>query len=146
MNTNHKKKKAVYFHITHSTDLSLHDLLRKMREGYSVVKTPHAGNFYPNNLLFAQLGIPMNIFNYNVAGKDKNFHPQYQIVGGAMQEVAEWKFGQISSFMRLKKECMRGRFEECARYDRANDLHMHVLKSIYPQGVLYTYSEYLRNH
>lgn len=46
------------------------------------MKTPHVGNWYPNNLAIASLGIRMKICDQTRGERDKNFHPHTVIQGG----------------------------------------------------------------
>jgi len=56
-------------------DLSLKQLRDLHNNGCSVMKTPHIGNIYPNNLGVAQIGIPMVFYDRTFGHKDRNFHP-----------------------------------------------------------------------
>jgi hypothetical protein len=68
--------------------LSLAQIQAKMRDGYSVVKSPHVGNQHPSNLVCAALGIPFNVVTFTSGERDKNFHPHQKIVGGSGTQIA----------------------------------------------------------
>lgn len=77
------------FSIVPRCDLSLQDLVALHCAGHSVVKTPHVGNWYPNNLAVASLGIPMHVYDHMVGVKDENFHPHKLIVNGHGEKMAD---------------------------------------------------------
>lgn len=56
-------------------DVSLQDLTRELETGGSVVKTPHVGSIYHNNLLMLSLGIPLICYDRTTGAKDTLFHP-----------------------------------------------------------------------
>jgi len=74
------------FQFVSREDLSLNDLLA-LEDSCSVVKTPHVGNCYPNNLLVARAGIPVQLYDRTLGCKDTNFHPHTIIKDGVAQEV-----------------------------------------------------------
>ena len=64
------------------TSVSLKDLVELRARGYSVLKSPHVGNQHPSNLVCAALGLPLEMVSFTIPERDKNFHPQLQIVAG----------------------------------------------------------------
>ena len=76
------------FKISIHDDISIADLLVINKRGGVVLKTPHVGNIYPNNLAIASLGIPMLFYDRTLGNKDFNFHPNKIIVGGKSEILA----------------------------------------------------------
>ncbi|PSO44287.1 MAG: hypothetical protein BRC22_02740, partial [Parcubacteria group bacterium QH_9_35_7] len=70
------------FDVQERKDINLKALAQINRGGGSVVKTPHVGNWYPNNLAVAQTGIHMLAYDRNIGRKDSNFHPHKVIKDG----------------------------------------------------------------
>jgi hypothetical protein len=68
--------------------VSLNDLIREMEDGDSVIKTPHAGNVYLNNLMILSLGIPVICYDRTNGLKDRLFHPHGTVHGGRFHELA----------------------------------------------------------
>ena len=83
------------------TDFSLQQLVDLHRAGQPVVKTPHVGNAYPNNLACASVGLPMLFVDHTVSGKDRNFHPQCVIVNGQSEVIAD--HGQLLTHATVAK-------------------------------------------
>lgn len=75
------------FPITIRQDLSLAQIVKLHRAGRCVIKTPHVGNWYPNNLAIASLGIRMKVCDQTRGDRDRNFHPHTVIVGGKQTVV-----------------------------------------------------------
>jgi len=63
--------------------LTLSKLATIQQQGFSVMKTPHVGNQHPSNLLCAALGFHIDMVTNTIGERDKNFHPQLRIEGGA---------------------------------------------------------------
>lgn len=75
-------------HIDARTDLSLLDLCRLRERGEHVLKTPHVGNQYPNNLAMAMLGIPIMCVDRTIGELDQNFHPHCVVHAGSAFRIA----------------------------------------------------------
>jgi hypothetical protein len=69
--------------------ISLAALCQLMREGFSVLKTPHVGNQHPSNLVCASLGIPLNMVSFTLGARDKNFHPHLRISHGTSLQLTD---------------------------------------------------------
>lgn len=63
------------FNILIHDDISLDELIKINESGGRVLKTPHIGNIYPNNLAIISLGIPTLLYDRTIGTKDENFHP-----------------------------------------------------------------------
>lgn len=70
-------------------DLSLAELRRLHERGEHVLKTPHVGNHYPNNLAVAALGIPLVCVDRTIGARDRNFHPHRLIHAGRAEDIAD---------------------------------------------------------
>ncbi|MDA0208133.1 MAG: hypothetical protein O3B64_01860 [bacterium] len=117
------------FCVTHRPDLSIDDLLQLMRSGKPVYKTPHAGNFYPNNLALAALGIPMKLVDHNRGEKDKNFHPHVVVMNGAQYEVANPTLLSAGAALLTVPESLRG---YALPGDTAAEFHYRTLRAAIP--------------
>lgn len=124
-------------------DLSLQKLVELHRAGHSVVKTPHVGNWYPNNLAVASLGIRMHVYDRMIGTKDENFHPHKLIVGGQGERMAD------PALLITHARVIRApsRFPE--RFpvgSRVLDGHMQAIRDAVPGANCVVYTDYLRQH
>lgn len=123
-------------------DLSLADLRRLRKEGASVMKTPHVGNVYPNNLLVARMGILMNFYDRTIGARDKNFHPHRVIVDGKSEEIA---LGHVmTTHARVTREVIG--VPHIAKEERIVDCHMRAMQNAMPDADCVVYTDYLRHH
>lgn len=73
--------------VNNQLDISMNTIVELMRQGYSVVKSPHVGNQHPSNLVCAKLGIPLSMVTFTLGERDTNFHPHLRIEGGQGTEI-----------------------------------------------------------
>jgi len=69
-------------------DLTMNELVSMKQDGFLIFKTPHVGNWYPNNLACAYLGIHSKVVDTTKGCLDKNFHPHRLIRGGVAKPIA----------------------------------------------------------
>lgn len=131
------------FTLNTRTDLSLLDLKRIEDQGGSCVRSPHVGNFYPNNLALAQFGFRMNCYERTFGRKDINYHPQYAICGGKSEVIANSDL--LTTHVRVdhSSKLLNGNFPLGSRI---LDCHMKALRSAFPLGRFTTYTQYLKDH
>lgn len=124
-------------------DISLADLANASRAGDYVLKTPHVGNMYANNLAVASLRIPIVLVDQTVGGRDRNFHPHRVIVGGRSEEIADPT--RLTSRVRISVPSARvpGRFIPGASL---LDAHVASLREAFPRTSIQTTSERMRAH
>lgn len=124
-------------------DCSLMDLVAIHRAGGSVMKTPHVGNMYPNNLAVGALGIPLNCYDRTVGRKDRNFHPHRVIRGGASEVIADHTL--LTTHVRVERP---SRFapEWFSVGARVSDGHMAALRAALPMAECVVYTEWLRRY
>ena len=67
--------------------LTLEQLQKHQRDGWSVMKSPHVGNQHPSNLLCAAMGIHCNMVSFTRGDRDSNFHPHVQIRAGTQHQL-----------------------------------------------------------
>lgn len=77
------------FHILIHDDISIAQLIEIDKNGGRVLKTPHIGNIYPNNLALISLGIPTLLYDRTIGIKDKSFHPHKIVYNGIAEEIAD---------------------------------------------------------
>jgi len=63
-------------------DITVRNLLRLQKDGCSVYRTSHAGNWNIYKLLLSQLGLPDCIWDVTCIHRDVNNQPRYQLIGG----------------------------------------------------------------
>ncbi|MBI5369619.1 hypothetical protein HZA85_00275 [Candidatus Uhrbacteria bacterium] len=124
-------------------DLTLNDLAGFQRAGFPVFKTPHVGNWYPNNLACAQLGIPMKVVDATKGSLDRNFHPHCIIRAGKRMQIA--RDDVLTSHARVTHPYVSD--VVTALGDTATvDVHMDALKRAVPQAQTQTLCAYLHQH
>ncbi len=126
------------FKILFREDLSLKELLDLTEEGYSVVKTPHIGNFYPNNLAIAKTGIHMIVYDRNIGCVDRNFHPHTVIMNGRMHPVTSSERLMTHAYV-----CQDVEISTLKDGERAADGHLLALKKVFPKGRFTFYTDYV---
>lgn len=131
------------FKISIDEDLSIADLVDIYKNGGVVLKTPHVGNIYPNNLAIGSLGIPMLFYDRTLGAKDFNFHPDRIIVKGDSMLVADSDILTTHSIIRQVPQSLCGSIKIGSK---VLDLHMLTLKHAIPQANCFTYTEYLQNN
>ncbi|MBI4713612.1 hypothetical protein HY771_00250 [Candidatus Uhrbacteria bacterium] len=124
-------------------DLSLQNLVSLKRAGFLVFKTPHVGNWYPNNLACAALGIPMKIVDSTKGCLDRNFHPHCVIVNGTRTQIAEENVLVSHAKVTRVHEKTADRFQIGASIPEA---HMQALRELFPELEMQTVSVYLKEN
>ncbi len=124
-------------------DLSLNDLVSFKRAGFLVFKTPHVGNWYPNNLACAALGIPMKVVDSTKGCLDRNFHPHCMIVNGTRTQIAEENALTSHTKVTRVHEHTADRFKIGAS---VSETHMGALREAFPALELETVNEYLKEN
>lgn len=133
------------FKISIHDDVSITDLLAINKNGGVVLKTPHVGNIYPNNLAIASLGIPMLFYDRTLGTKDFNFHPNKIIVGGKSEIIAEPDILTSHSIITQSPENIDSSFEPVIGSKLVN-FHMSALKKALPEANCFTYTEYIQSN
>lgn len=124
-------------------DLSLQDLAALHRAGHSVAKSPHVGNWYPNNLAVASLGIPMSVYDRTYGAADKNFHPHKVIVDGGSEEVANPAILTTHARVIRESSWFPERFPVGSK---VLDGHMQAVRDAVPGANCEVFTDYLRRH
>ena len=124
-------------------DLSLNDLVSFKRAGFLVFKTPHVGNWYPNNLACAALGIPMKVVDSTKGCLDRNFHPHCVIVNGTRTQIAEENALTSHTKVTRAHEHTADRFKIGAS---VSETHMGALREAFPELEMLTVSGYLKEN
>ncbi len=129
------------FLITPNDRLSLADLAALAKRGAYVVKTPHVGNAYPNNLAVASLGIPLLLVDQTIGARDRNFHPHRLIAGGRAETIADGSV--LTTHARVTRAPSRfaERFPLGARTAEA---HVRALRDAFPRAAIETESQRAR--
>lgn len=132
------------FNILIHDDISLAELIKISKEGGRVLKTPHIGNIYPNNLAIISLGIPTLLYDRNVGSKDKNFHPHKIIFEGKSEIISDSNI--LSTHSKIKY--LSKNFEIGRNIVGTNlvNFHLESLNKVLPTGNHFTYSNYLREN
>ncbi len=129
------------FTISRRDDLSLADLQRLDREGHSVMKSPHPGNVYLNNLAVAHLGIRMLFHDRTFGRADKNFHPHKVIRGGESETIADPDVMMTHACVLQPSRLMNGYFPVG---ERVAVCHLNALAEAVPGTRMELYTDYLR--
>ena len=117
------------------------DLLELQHKGHKVFRTAHVGNQYLSNMLLASIGIPLYLYDRNIFGRDTNYHPAFQILGGEKRELAPYLDlqntvvpfgGALASFHYFSLKSIFGRLvcTESEVWLRQEDAVLKVFKSV----------------
>ena len=127
-------------HITTRDDLSLLDLCRLHEQGKHILKTPHVGNFYPNNLVMAMLGIPILCVDRTIGNMDRNFHPHRVVYDKKALTIAQGH--KLTTHTEVTKE-----HPQFSKYfplgGNVADGHMRALRDAFPGAPIETQTECL---
>lgn len=136
------------FEILIHNDLSLADLIKVSKEGGVVLKTPHVGNIYPNNLLIASLGIPTLFYDRTLGIKDSNFHPDKIIFSGRCESIADphilTTHARVTHIPDIPSTLLEK--ENITVGTSLVDLHMSAVRRTLPQAHCFTYTEYIQTN
>lgn len=130
------------FRLIERYDMSLKDIVELDAKGFSVMKTPHVGNVYMNNLAIASLGIRMLFYDRNYGRMDKLFYPHRIIQKGKSEEVSSPD--KLMTHARVERKVsnpdLRRYFRSGCYVGRA---HMRALKEKIPDIRAEVYTDYL---
>ncbi len=126
-------------------DLSFSDLVNLQSSGKSVIKTPHVGNVYLNNLLVADLGIKMLFYDRTLGYKDFNFHP-HRVVRAKEDpiDIASPEILTTHNVVNCRKDL--GFISGLCQDMSIVDFHMNSLQTVIPDIDAITYTDYLQEH
>lgn len=131
------------FKISIHDDISLAKLIDIDKKGGLVLKTPHVGNIYPNNLAIAILKIPILFYDRTLGRKDFNFHPHKIIYNGISEIISDPNI--LTSHSVITKVFNDSPYPMIHETNLV-DFHMGALKQALPQTICVTYSEYLKKN
>jgi hypothetical protein len=126
------------FVIQPTRSLSLSCLAQLHAQGFYVVKTPHVGNIYPNNLACAAAGIPLLLCDQTFGERDTNFHPHLLIVGGRAEVVARSDRMMTHARITRAPDNFSDRFKVG---ESAAEAHVRALRDALPQASVETLTE-----
>lgn len=131
------------FNLLIHDDMSIASLMEIENSGGVVLKTPHVGNIYPNNLAIAALGMPVLFYDRTLGTKDYNFHPHKLIVAEKSEVIADpniltthSKIIRVPDFAINKPEIGT----------KLADFHMNALSQAMPNARIYTYTKYIQKN
>lgn len=124
-------------------DISIDDLIGIHKKGGVVLKTPHVGNIYPNNLAIASLGIPTLFYDRNLGRKDINFHPHQLIVDSQSEVIANPDVLVTHAVVNRVPDNMPS---APPIGTRLVDFHMSAVKKSLPGAKCFTYTEYIQEN
>lgn len=129
------------FRVDINDQISLAELVKINKNGGIVLKTPHVGNIYPNNLAIALLGITMLFYDRTLGRKDINFHPHKIIKNGRAEIIAD-----PNVLITHAKINLLGQKKEGTNNTSLINFHMTSFKKALPDTFCFTYTEYLQNN
>jgi len=124
-------------------DMSIADLIDINKKGGVVLKTPHVGNIYPNNLAIAFLGIPTLFYDRTLGKKDFNFHPHKLIFEGESEVLSDPNI--LTSHSIITHVSKRSSYPITVGA-KLVDFHMYAVKQSLPQAHCFTYTEYIQKN
>lgn len=131
------------FHILIHDDISIAQLIEIDKNGGRVLKTPHIGNIYPNNLALISLGIPTLLYDRTIGAKDKSFHPHKIVYNGIAEQVANPDILSTHSKLEFQPKNFIPKKDFFGK--KIVDLHLDILRQALPQGNFFTYTQYLED-
>lgn len=129
------------FPIVIRSDLSFSALAQLRNDGFSICKSPHVGNVYPNNLVAARMGMRMIFYDRTIGRRDTNFHPHTVICGGNAEVVASEHM--LTTHAVVSHPSSHDRF---TLGRRVVDCHMEAMQQAMPNADCLVYTEYLRQN
>jgi len=132
------------FHILIHDDISIAQLIEIDKNGGRVLKTPHIGNIYPNNLALISLGIPTLLYDRTIGAKDKSFHPHKIVYNGIAEQVANPDI--LSTHSKLEFQPKNFIPKKDFFGNKIVDLHLDILRQALPRGNFFTYTQYLEDN
>lgn len=132
------------FKILIHDDISLASLIEINKNEGRVLKTPHIGNIYPNNLAFIALGFPTLLYDRTIGSKDKSFYPHKIIYNGIAEQIADPSI--LSTHNKLNSQSKNFVLENDFSGKKITDMHLSVLRQALPQGNFFTYTHYLKDN
>ena len=132
------------FNIIIRDDISLNNLLKIINSGGRVLKTPHIGNIYPNNLAIITLNIPTLLYDRNIGFKDKSFHPHKIIFDSRNEEISDP--GILSTHSKIILQPSIFKVSENVIGTSIVDFHMSILEKSIPNSNIFTYSYYIKQN
>jgi len=132
------------FNLLIHDDISVAELIAINENGGRVLKTPHIGNIYPNNLAFISLNIPTLLYDRTIGLKDEKFHPHELIYNGAIEQISNPDI--LSTHSRVKYQPKSFNLKKDFVGEKIVDLHMSVLRQAIPHGDFFTYTQYIEDN
>jgi hypothetical protein len=108
------------------------ELLDRINEGHSVVRTAHCGNLRPYNLGLASMGVTMQLLDTNVTGIDRTYIPEKKISISGSKTLHD-RIGSV--VMRAETN---GEF--------LDDYHTKSISDAFPETPVYTFTDYFRKN
>jgi len=105
---------------------SINSLSEKAASGMPVSKTPHVGNWRPDNMTWVDEHILNIAYDRTVGRKDKNFHPHGIIYQGVFKESVN--------------------VDILSTHSELTDVHMQALKTLFPHAKIDTFTDWLHMH
>lgn len=116
-------------------DLSIAELTDAMKQGKSVIRTPHVGNLSPYNLALAAEGIPLLLVDQNVGGYDTTYYPEAVVTRAGKLALAD-----------LHTVSARTVVEQGEVTCYLDEYHIAALQRAVPGADAYTNTEYQRRN
>ncbi len=114
------------FRVVEDRQESIDTLSDKAASGIPVTKTPHVGNWRPDNIIWIDEHIQNLAYDRTFGSKDSNFHPHGIIQSGFFKQM-------VPSNM-------------LTTHSPIKDLHMNTLKEMFPNTKLETFASWVRAH
>lgn len=131
------------FNLSIHDDISIASLIEIESAGGVVLKTPHVGNIYPNNLAIMSLGIPVLFYDRTLGTKDHNFHPHRLIFAGKSEVIADPNILTTHSKITQATDSATNKPEIGTKLV---DFHMDTLHQVMPNAQIFTYTEYIQKY
>lgn len=128
-------------------DLSLADLQKTMRDGGSVLRSAHFGNWSPSNLAVAAAGLPCVLINTTITGRDTTYHPAGIIAGRRFHPGLVKSGNSLVTLSHVRRTPDVAGLESFFPLG-ANlaEAHQDALVKAIPQSNIVAYSQYLDCH
>ena len=131
------------FEIDIHADLSLAELIKIHNAGGVVLKTPHVGNIYPNNLAIATLGIPMLFYDRTIGRKDHAFRPHQIIWDGGSELIADANKLTTHAVVITPSKVWGVAAEAGTPIVK---VHMSAFRTALPRANCFTYTDYIQRN
>ncbi len=125
------------FKITNGAKYSLEEIHKHQKEGASLLRSAHVGNFNPSTIFLAQEGFPI-ILHEHIKGNAKIYRPAFLRINGEEFLISDNPNLPLTH-LKIRTEAREKTGNILARdFSRPSQLHYESLRKLFPQNIQLT--------